>query len=433
MGLEDLLRLLQDHPGKHHRHIQKAREELRSDFQRLLESPLLSEEERQKLEGLESQFDDLADLLQFLSRFPLRGDQPLTLEEALQLLQRLRQMERLQEQLEQAYRTGELEEVEEDLVEEVLGQEAAETLRVLRQIKKLLEEAGLIRSSSEGEELTPRGIRQIGEKALRDIFQTLKAEKFGEHTLRRRGAGGSPLDDTRPYQYGDPFTIDLGRTLMNSLHRPKGERMLEIEPEDFEVYHTEYVTQNATVLMLDMSWSMAWYNRFYAAKKVALALDALIRSRYPRDKLYLLGFYAFVQELTMEQLPYTIWMEGILGTNMQQAFRTAARILSRERGANRQIIMISDGEPTAHFEQGQLFFQYPPSRRTLAATLREVVRCTRQGITINTFMLAGNSHMEEFVARLAQINKGRVFLTTPENLGSYLLLDYVEGRRKRIH
>jgi uncharacterized protein with von Willebrand factor type A (vWA) domain len=171
---------------------------------------------------------------------------------------------------------------------------------------------------------------------------------------------------------------------------------------------------------------------FQAAKKVALALNNLIRSQFPRDTLYILGFSAYARELTAEQLAYLRWDESVLGTNMHHALMLAQRLLARHKAGTRQVIMISDGEPTAHLEHGRSYFAYPPSHITIRETLREVRRATRKGIVINTFMLDRNYYLKEFVNQIARINEGRVFYTTPDRLGQYVVVDYVAQKRKRI-
>jgi uncharacterized protein with von Willebrand factor type A (vWA) domain len=184
--------------------------------------------------------------------------------------------------------------------------------------------------------------------------------------------------------------------------------------------------------MVDLSWSMALRGSFQAAKKVALALNNLISSQYSRDSLYVVGFSAYARQLKPEELPYVRWDESVLGTNMHHAFLLAQKLLAKHKVGTRQIIMISDGEPTAHLERGRSYFAYPPSPVTIRETLKEVKRCTDKGIVINTFMLDRNYYLKEFVREMARINKGRVFYTTPEGLGEYILVDYVAHKQKLV-
>jgi uncharacterized protein with von Willebrand factor type A (vWA) domain len=180
--------------------------------------------------------------------------------------------------------------------------------------------------------------------------------------------------------------------------------------------------------MLDLSLSMPMRDNFLAAKKVAMALHSLISSQFPRDYLGIVGFSEVARELKPAQLPEVSW-DFVYGTNMQHAFVLSRRLLARQSGT-KQIIMITDGEPTAHIQaNGEVFFSYPPVQETVDMTLAEVMRCTREGIRINTFMLDATTYLKAFVEKLAQLNRGRAFFTTPENLGSFVLVDFIEQKR----
>ena len=200
-------------------------------------------------------------------------------------------------------------------------------------------------------------------------------------------------------------------------------------PDDFEVERTETLVRSSTVLMLDLSLSMPMRDNFLSAKKVAMALHSLISTMFPRDFLGIVGFSEIARELKPEQLPEVSW-DFVYGTNMQHAFLLSRRMLAKQTGT-KQIIMITDGEPTAHIlPNGEPFFSYPPVRETIEATLTEVARCTREQITINTFMLDATSYLKAFVERITQMNRGRAFFTTPENLGDYVLVDFIEQKRR---
>ncbi|HET7677729.1 MAG TPA: VWA domain-containing protein, partial [Candidatus Limnocylindrales bacterium] len=209
-------------------------------------------------------------------------------------------------------------------------------------------------------------------------------------------------------------------------------RGLSLEPGDFAVQETEELTRASTVLLVDMSRSMLLRGCFLAAKKVAVALDTLIRTQFPRDELHVIGFAYYAREIRPGALATLSWHGYEYGTNLQHGLMQARRILARSHGGNREIIVITDGEPTAHFEDGQVEFSYPPTRRTIQETLREVGRCTREGITINTFMLERSRALAEFVGRMTQLNRGRAFYATPERLGEYVLVDYVGRKTRRV-
>jgi uncharacterized protein with von Willebrand factor type A (vWA) domain len=205
---------------------------------------------------------------------------------------------------------------------------------------------------------------------------------------------------------------------------------VRLSPDDFEIELTENVTRSSTVLMLDLSLSMPMRDNFLSAKKVAMALHSLISSQFPRDYLGIVGFSEVARVLKPEQLPEVSW-DFVYGTNMQHAFLLSRQLLAKQSGT-KQIIMITDGEPTAHIDRdGDVFFNYPPVPETIEATLREVARCTRDGIRINTFMLDATGYLKAFVERLTQMNRGRAFFTTPETLGDYVLVDFIEHKRQQ--
>ncbi|MBX6341363.1 MAG: VWA domain-containing protein, partial [Thermomicrobiaceae bacterium] len=389
--------------------------------------------------GIQEQLAQLAENLgrlmpdnPYRQRFEVSGSEELTLGEAMRLMERLREMEEVEEQLRGVRDWRDLQHVDQEKIQDLLGPELAQDLDQLRQLTKLLEDAGYVQRTRRGYELTPRGVRKIGQKALRDIFQHLKRDRFGQHQLDRQGRGGERTDDTKPYEFGDPFLLHLPKTVMNAIYREGIGSPVHLSAEDFEVYRTELMTQSSTVLMVDMSRSMLYNGCFTAAKKVALALDSLIRSQFPRDTLYIVGFSYVATELKPSMLPNITWDEYNYGTNMQHGFMLARQLLSRQKGGNKQIIVITDGEPTAHFDGTQVRFSYPPTYQTLQETLREVARCTREQITINTFMLERSPYMAGFVSEMAKINKGRAFFATPDHLGEYILVDYVTNKRKVV-
>ena len=224
----------------------------------------------------------------------------------------------------------------------------------------------------------------------------------------------------------------MPRTLRNAIDRNGPGAPIQLQQDDFEIYRSEMITSTATAMLVDLSWSMALRGSFQAAKKVALALHNLITSQYPKDSFYIIGFAAYAKELKAHDLPYLQWDEYVLGTNMQHALLLAEKLLAKHTGGTKQIIMISDGEPTAHLENGQAQFAYPATPETIRATFKAVKHCTTRGIAINTFMLDSNYYLKAFMDEIAKINGGRVFYTSPEKLGEYILVDYVQHKRKRL-
>ena len=390
-------------------------------------------------ERLEAQMRQLAmNLSEFLPldemarRYPFQGDEEVSMQEAMRLMEQMQEMDELEREIRGVRALEDLDKVDRERVERLLGPEAAEDLQKLKDLTKQLEDAGYLERQGDELSLTARAIRKIADKALRDVFAVLKRDRIGGHEMNRRGAGGDQTDETKAYEFGDPFLLDLKETVMNAVERRGPGTPVRLAPGDFEVYRTELRTQAATVVMLDMSRSMLNNGYFLPAKKVALALSALIRGQFPRDALYIIGFSLYARTFTPEQLPTLSWSEWNIGTNMHAGFALSRQLLGKHKGGNKQILMVTDGEPTAHLENGVADFSYPPTPRTFQETLKEVQRCTREGITINTFMLERSSYLVGFVEDMARINHGRAFMTAPDRLGEYVVVDFVRSRRRLI-
>ncbi len=374
-------------------------------------------------------------------RFRFSGDESLGLDGALDQIGRLHALDSLEDALGDVEAPGDLASIDRERVRDALGDEGVRDLDALDDLARRLEEAGYLTRQGDRLELTPRGSRRIGQKVLDDLFARLRRDAFGGHRIDRGGRGGEREETTKPYEFGDPFHLDLRRTLANALTREEnapGRRAaaglpgVRLAADDFEVYRTEQLTSSATVLLVDMSRSMLLRGCFLAAKKVAVALNTLIRSEFPRDHLSVVGFAYYAREIRPEALAELTWHGYEYGTNLQHGLMLARRILARQHAANREIVVITDGEPTAHFENGQVEFSYPPTRRTIQETLREVQRCTKEGITINTFMLERSRALAEFVALITRMNRGRAFYASPEHLGEYVLVDFVSRRTKKV-
>lgn len=444
-SLDDLMERMQRQMQAMRQLMQSMSPDQRGQLESLVQSLMQDEGLRSEMDRLNQNLGMQMPPEEGRSRHRFSGDESLTLAEAMRMMDRLRDYDELEQQLRDVHDWNDLAAIDDQKFRDLVGEEEQEQMRQLQQLTKLLEEAGYIKPNRRGYELTPHGVRKIGEKALQDIFADLKRERIGQHELRREGGAGDRTDVTKPYEFGDPFLLDIPKTIMNAVQRggrpdisvsPEAgistKMKVALQPRDFEVYRTEYSTRSATVLMVDMSRSMLYNGCFNAAKKVALAMDSLIRGKYPRDHLSIIGFSYMAQEIQPTELPTLDWNEHNYGTNMQHGFQLARQMLSKHKGSNRQIIVITDGEPTAHFEHGQVRFSYPPTPRTFQETLREVIRCTKDDITINTFMLERSPYMVQFVNDLMRINQGRVFAATPDRLGEYILVDYVANKRKWI-
>jgi uncharacterized protein with von Willebrand factor type A (vWA) domain len=431
-SLDDLVESLQRRIAQMRSLLNSLSPEMRQQLQDAIDNLLRDDRLKWDLARLAANLDALYPMDDLAQGFNFRGQEDITFEEAMRLMGQLQDITDLESQLDPDEGRIDPQNIDVEKVRQLLGDEAARQVEELKQLEKALEEAGYIERKGNRMELTPKAIRRIGQKALQDIFSNLKATSFGNHPTAREGTGGDRSDESKPYQFGDPFHLDIEDTLMNAVEREGPGTPVRIRPDDFQVYRTERLTQTSTVLLLDMSRSMFLRGCFTAAKKMALALHSLIRGQYPRDNLYLVAFSQRANPIRPEDLP---WLDGLdyqYGTNMQHAFQVARKLLAAHKGGTRQIILVTDGEPTAHMEGGRVYFSYPPTYRTIQESLKEVMRCTREGITINTFMLERGFYLLDFVEQMTKINKGRAFYTTPERLGEYVVVDYVLNRRRRV-
>ena len=426
--LDELLEVMAERMAAMQSMLNSMTPEQRAQLQGLAEQLLGDMDLRWQVDQLGEHLRSLFPQMGWDRRYNFEGQDPLNFGDAMQLMQQLGDMDQLENLLRGATSPGALAEADIDKARDLLGDDAARSLDRLAELARMLEEAGLIENKEGRYELTPKGIRRIGSNALSDLFRKLTKDKMGQHQLDRLGVGHERAYESKAYEFGDPFNLDIHRTIRNAIRRTGGGTPVRLHPDDFEIERTENLTKSSTVLMLDLSLSMPMRDNFLAAKKVAMALHSLISSQFPRDYLGIVGFSEVARVLKAEQLPEVSW-DFVYGTNMQHAFLLSRQLLAKQSGT-KQIIMITDGEPTAHIEaDGQVFFNYPPVPETVDATLREVARCTRDGIRIKTFMLVATSYLTAFIERLTEINRGRAFFTTPETLGDYVLVDFIEQKR----
>ncbi len=408
--------------------------EQRAQLQQLSDQLLEDMDLRWQMDQLGRNLQSMFPQMGWGQSYEFEGQDPMGMGQAMQTMQELGDLDQLENLMRNATNPGALAEADMDRVRDLMGDDAAKSLQRLAELTKMLEEAGLIEQKEGRLELTPKGLRKIGSNALRDLFNKLAKDKMGQHQVDKLGQGHERTYETKQYEYGDPFNLDLERTIRNAIRRNArtGEHSgtpVHLSPDDFEIERTEHLTRSSTVLMLDLSLSMPMRDNFLPAKKVAMALHSLITSQFPRDYMGIVGFSETARVLTAAQLPEVSW-DFVYGTNMQHGFLLARQLLARQTGT-KQIIMITDGEPTAHITPGgDVFFNYPPVQETVEATLREVVRCTKDNIRINTFMLDANSYLKSFIEKLTSINRGRAFFTTPETLGDYVLVDFIEHKKQ---
>jgi uncharacterized protein with von Willebrand factor type A (vWA) domain len=355
------------------------------------------------------------------------GEEAMPMQATVDALERLSDYEELDRAMRADYAGASLEDVDEERLHRTLGEDAVRNLRRLREIERALEHAGLVTRAGGRLQVTPKGARKLGERALVRLFDQLKRDREGAHDARQAGGEAESTGATRPWRFGDSGPIAVQRTVFNALVREGPSPRPRLQPQDFELVESETRTESATALLLDLSFSMPLRGHWVPAKRMALAMHALIEGRYPHDTLYLIGFSDYARRMRPEDLAGAGW-ERVYGTNMQHAFNLAGRLLSDHRRATKQVIMVTDGEPTAHLENGVAEFNWPPVPETIQRTLTEAMRLARAGVTINVFMLEQTPGLTRFMERLARLTRGRVFFTAGEGLGEFVIRDYVSRR-----
>ena len=392
---------------------------------------------QEQLQQLSEMMNQMQQLEQLMNQYPFQGSQRMGMGEAGQILGQLRGLEKFLRWGQRGM--GDPSELDLDEIRNMLGEDAYEQLKYLKGVEQMLEEEGYIIRTGHGMRLTPKGMRKIGDKALREIFHMLNKNRWGDHSTSARGSQGEQLEQTKPYEFGDPLNVNISETLMNALESGNRSVPVRLRPEDFSVHRNEFSTDSETVLCIDVSYSMLMNDALHAGKKVALALHRLIETKFPQDKLHLVAFRSNAKIIRAEDLPsivsLTYFMEH--GTDIKEALRFARQLLGSNRSANRQIILITDGEPTAATldQGGRLHSGWGSAMlhgRIVRETLKEVRRCTQSGIKINTFMLGADFYRQGFVDQLSRLNAGRIFYTSPDQMGNYIVVDYLANKRKRI-
>ena len=427
-SLEELLEVMAQRMATMEQILNSMSPEQRAQLEELSEQLLEDMDLRWQMDQLSENLREAFPKMGWEQAVEFKGDNSLNLPEAIQTFEDLADLDRLEQMLRNVSNPGALSEVDNDKVRELLGEESAESLERLSQMSKMLEESGLVESKEGQLSLTPKAIRKLGQNALADLYRRISKDRAGRHNAETIGAGHERDYATKSYEFGDPFNLNIERTVRNGLVRNGSGTPVDLKPEDFEIERTEATVQASTVLMLDLSLSMPMRDNFLPAKKVAMALNSLISGQFPRDFLGVVTFSEIAREIRPEKLPEVSW-DYVYGTNMQHGLLLARRMLAKQSGT-KQIIMVTDGEPTAHItEEGFPFFSYPPSSETVEKTLLEVKRCTRDDIRINVFMLDATPYLTRFIEHVTKMNGGRAFFTTNQSLGDYLLVDFVEQRR----
>ncbi|MGI8708985.1 MAG: hypothetical protein ACR2LG_12430 [Actinomycetota bacterium] len=380
-----------------------------------------------QVDQLSRSLRELAPDLAWDRQVPGWGDGFMPMSGTVDAIERVAEYDDLAEALGGDYPGATLDDVDEEKLHRALGEDAVRDLRRLKEIEKTLEEVGILQRSRGRLEVTGRGAKLLGERALTRVLARARKEP----THRAGGGQAEPTGQTRPWEFGDSDPISVERTVYNAVTRSEPGEPIRLTPDDFEVIETESRPRTATVLLLDLSFSMPLRGHWVPAKKMALALHALIEGKYPEDRLYLVGFSDYARQMKPADLASAGW-EEVHGTNMQHAFLLARRLLAEDRCPIKQVIMVTDGEPTAHLlPDGQALFNWPPVPVTIEKTLREAARLARSGIQINVFMLEGSPGLTSFMGRLASLTGGQAWPVATGELGDRILGDYLHRRGTR--
>ena len=363
-----------------------------------------------------------------------RGDRQLGYGEAAGALQDIADLDDVIDQLSQEHPGATLDDIDVETVERALGGGAAADVRALQQLERELERQGWLIRDREGLTLAPKALRRLGQTALRRVFENLREGGRGDHDQHDAGAAGELTGSSRGWQFGDEQPLDVVRTVSNAVRRSAtraGGGGVRLTVDDFEVVETERRATAAVALCVDLSFSMMADGRWGPMKQTALALAHLVATRFPQDALQIIGFGRHASGLSVEQLA-GVEPDYVQGTNLQHALRIAGRHLRRHPDAEPVVLVVTDGEPTAHLtEGGEAVFRWPPTRDTIRATVAEVDQLTRFGAAINVFMLGEDDGLRRFMDAVARRNGGRVFTPSLDRLGSYVVADYLRSRTGR--
>ncbi len=416
-------------------------------MQRMLES--MSPEQREELSDLMAQAlgdldlasemgrlgDNLRSLrpdLQWSGRQRLRGDEPLGLGDATEALADLADLDSLSDALSQDYPGATLEDVDEEAVARALGRQAVDDLRALKQVERELERQGYLTRKGGEIELTAKAIRRIGQTALRRVFASLETGHRGDHDVRDAGAAGELTGTTREWRFGDEQPLDVVKTVSNAVRRRMVDRDSPLlRPEDFEIRETERRTRAAVALLVDQSFSMVMNDTWRTAKTTAMALHSLATTQFPLDAVEIIAFANLARRIKPHELP-DLDANDIQGTNLQHALMLAGRFLDKHPDAEPVVLVITDGEPTAHLDRdGEWWFAWPPAPDTIELTLAEVDKMTRRGVPLSFFRLGDDPRLARFLDDIARRNGGRVLAPEGDRLGDYVVSDYLRSRSGR--
>lgn len=398
------------------------------------------------------------------AKYEFTGRQSMDVPKALEVKEELEAIDELLKQIEEAKKTAQLAIIDLEELEKFAEPGDIERLKALQQqvedyIREQAEKQGLEGDGKGKFRLTPKAMRLFQSKVLTQIFSQLQASRTGRHPDAVVGEGAVESPKTKPYEFGDSVSqMDIPASMVNALLRSGPGLPVRMKPEDIQIHRTKVNPKAATCVLLDMSGSMRYDSQYVNVKRMGLALDGLIRSEYPGDFLQFIEMYTFAKPRHVSEVPHlmpkpvTIFNSVVRlkvdmsdpnrselaihphFTNIQHALQTARRFMANQDTPNKQVVLITDGLPTAHFEGSTLFMLYPPDPRTEKTTMREAMLCARDGITINIFLLQSWNQSREdlqFAYRVAEATKGRVIFTAGRDLDRYVIWDYIQ-RRKQI-
>ncbi len=396
----------------------------------------MNQDSQEMADNWQGRQEDIQDLYEFYGDYARRftGEESLDFEQALELMRQFQSLDQLQQQI----MSGQFSQIDPEQLKDMLGEQAERSFAIMLQLPEVVSEEGFVELKRHGFDMTPRGMRALGELAFGKIYHYMKRDKQGGYRGNAPQTGEIEPDSSRPYEYGDRFDVDIPRTILTAVTNQRfADGKLQITPDDLHVREREQMITSTTVVLLDLSWSMARDGRFESGKKVALALDHYIRTRFPKDKFHVVGFSTEARELRGSELAMAVWDSRNPYTNLQGGLRLAMQLIKRSGNRNNRVIVVTDGQPTAYYDDDRLYVELPPymyglSPNAAKATLAEVRKVTAQGMNIETFMLSDDPVLIEFTNQMTKINKGRAVMCVPGELGELIVVQEVNRRGGKL-